>query len=119
MESIAQCFAIVRHIDVGISISMTQEEREDSRGRFFVFASRNEAGGQVIPFSCDLGRSIFRTEDPRRTTESERSRNMDDGKPKRKGKKKDADEDADDAETKKKLDKAMERKKVKGGDCAY
>jgi replicative DNA helicase len=59
MTDIAEAFGIIPHIDIGLSISRSNEEKADNRGRFFIFASRNEQGDAVIPFQCDFSRSLF------------------------------------------------------------
>lgn len=61
MSSIGECFAIVQHIDVGFSINISQSEYDSGTGRFFVFASRNEQDGSVVPFTHDFSRSAIRT----------------------------------------------------------
>ena len=74
MSSIGECFAIVQHIDAGVSISMTQEERDENKGRFFVFASRNESDGVVIPFEHDYSRSLIKTQGIEKPTKVKRTK---------------------------------------------
>jgi len=57
MADFAECFEIVQHIDVGFSISMTDDERDANQGRFFVLASRNERDGTVVEYQHDYSRS--------------------------------------------------------------
>lgn len=75
MKDIAECFEIVQHIDIGFSISMTQQEREANQGRFFVFASRNDSDGAVIDFTFDYSRSIIRSVGRHAPTSEKRGRN--------------------------------------------
>lgn len=61
MADFAECFEIVQHLDVGFSVCMTEDEKANGEGRFFVLASRNEADGMVITFKHDYSRCMIQT----------------------------------------------------------
>lgn len=73
MSQIGECFAIVQHIDVGFSINISQTEYDAGKGRFFVFASRNEQDGAVVPFTFDYSRSLIVTTGVTTATEGAQS----------------------------------------------
>lgn len=76
---VGEAYSIIQHIDCGIFISMTEEERADNKGRFFVF-SRNEASGGVVEFEHDYSRSIINTTGMQASTGAKRARDTK-GKP--------------------------------------
>lgn len=61
-EDLAECYQIKSHIDLGISITRTLDEIEESKGRFHIFASRNGRDGLTVNFTEDFSRSLFVTE---------------------------------------------------------
>lgn len=61
MTDIAEAFEIVQHIDVGFSISRTEDEIENGQGRFFIFASRNDRDGTIIDFKEEYWKSVIQT----------------------------------------------------------
>ncbi len=61
MSDFAECFEIVQHLDAGFSICMTEDEKAENTGRFFVLASRNEADGAIVEFDFDYSRSLIIT----------------------------------------------------------
>ncbi len=61
---------------------MTDAEKAEGKGRFFVLASRNEQDGCIVPFEHDYSRSYIKTlaitqpvaaKKPRKTNEEERA----------------------------------------------
>jgi replicative DNA helicase len=59
--SIGESYEVIQHIDVGFSISRTEDEIENNQGRFFVFSSRNDRDGVLIDFTEDYGRGLVKT----------------------------------------------------------
>ncbi len=85
MTAIAESFEIVQHIDVGFSVNRADDEIQQDKGRFFVFASRNDRDNTVVDFNCNFACSYVTTtristlaregtgKGRKKTTEDERS----------------------------------------------
>ncbi len=68
MSDFAECFEIVQHLDIAFSLSVTDAEKADNKGRFYVLASRNDSDGAIVSFKSDFSRSSIETLGVTRTT---------------------------------------------------